>query len=170
MNKKNFSVFLILFVIPLFISGCEGHSTGIMSGDTTCNMPETWQTRFTVNGDTVKDNKKGLVWTKDSKTGVNWQEAADYCKGLKLQGLTWHLPTKAELNAILGKCPQDNGCLLSSLFDRACGVFWTDNNTTYKDNDTGLDVKVFGFVDTTFGGNGYDKADEEHLVKCVSSK
>lgn len=169
MHKKKFLVFLMLLVISMLISGCQGKGSGILTGDTACNLPETWQTRFVVNRDTVTDNQKDLVWTKSAKSGVTWQKATDYCKALTIGGLKWRLPKKGELEAIVSNCPQDNGCRLNSEFDAPCGIFWADIKTTYKDK-AGQDVKVYGFVDAVFGGDGYDKADEGHLVKCVSSK
>ena len=171
MKKKYLLVILMLFVVAVLISGCEGKNTGILAGDTTCNMPETWQGRFVAGADTVKDTKKDMIWEKSGKSGVSWQKANAYCVALKTNGLTWRLPTIGEFNAILGKCPQENDCRLDTAFDAPCGIFWVDKTTTYKDAaQGGKEVNVYGFVDAKFGGSGYDTVDERHLVKCVSSK
>ncbi len=58
---------------------------------------------FTVKGDTVIDNKTGIVWQNAEFIGYrNWQEAIDYCKNLVFEGYSdWRLPNVNELRTIM---------------------------------------------------------------------
>ena len=132
-KEKNFLFMVVVFVASVMFAGCEGKDSGILSGDTACNQSETWMVRFTSNGDTVRDTKKDLVWEKTGESGVSWQKAKDYCAALTKSGLKWRLPTMTEFKAILGKCPMENDCLLSSEFEMPCGIFWVDKTTKYND-------------------------------------
>ncbi len=162
-RELGFLLFLGLSVWA--VTGCQGKDSGILGGDTVCNIPETWSTRFSANGNTVVDGKKGLLWTLKVKSDMKWQEADDYCKGLNLDGKKWRLPSKSEFRALLNECPLDNGCRLSPVFEGKCGIFWV--SSSYKNKDTG--AELYGFVDAQFGGDGFDNPDEGHLVRCVSS-
>ena len=51
---------------------------------------------------TWTDPATGLMWTKkDNGSGVNWNQATDYCSNLQLAGYSdWRLPTIEELQGI----------------------------------------------------------------------
>jgi hypothetical protein len=54
-------------------------------------------------GDYVQDKRSGLLWQKDGTASgkLNFYQAADYAKNLKLGGLSdWRVPTPEELAAI----------------------------------------------------------------------
>ena len=92
MRKILFVLFLILFSVVVIVAS----------------------SRFTSNGDTVKDNATGLIWQKCSKglSGLNcesgsvddliWESAITYCEGLSLGNRTdWRLPNINELKSIV---------------------------------------------------------------------
>ena len=68
------------------------------------------ETRFIANGDgTVSDKKTGLMWTatdsmNDLKKWVNYQESADYVRGLRESAFAghgdWRLPSRDEMETI----------------------------------------------------------------------
>lgn len=59
--------------------------------------------RFVVKGDCIEDTWTGLLWQKDGAASgrKNFQQAADYAAGLKLNGLDgWRVPTIEELASV----------------------------------------------------------------------
>lgn len=69
----------------------------------TGDEPETKAARFIERGPYVEDTKTGLLWQKDGDVSgkLNFYQAADYAKSLKLGGLTdWRVPTIEELATI----------------------------------------------------------------------
>jgi hypothetical protein len=60
------------------------------------------QAQANASADTWTDPATGLMWTKrDNGKDVNWQQAANYCKNLHLEGYSdWRLPEIIELSAI----------------------------------------------------------------------
>ena len=59
--------------------------------------------RFVNNGDgTISDTKTGLMWvSKDNGFPINWPDAVEYCKNLRVGGYTdWRMPTLAELTSL----------------------------------------------------------------------
>jgi len=59
---------------------------------------------FVDNGDgTITDQSTGLTWMQaDSGTGLNWEEALNYCESLDYAGISdWRLPNSKELQSIV---------------------------------------------------------------------
>ena len=59
--------------------------------------------RFVNNGDgTISDTKTGLMWvSKDNGFPINWPDAVEYCKNLRVGGYAdWRMPTLAELESL----------------------------------------------------------------------
>ena len=59
--------------------------------------------RYTVSADTVVDTKTTLTWQRNmTATTYNWANAATYCAGLSLAGMTgWRLPSVKELQSLV---------------------------------------------------------------------
>jgi uncharacterized protein DUF1566 len=55
--------------------------------------------RFEVDGETVRDESTGLVWTQANVAAkqLTWKEAEEACAKLELAGGGWRLPTIKEL-------------------------------------------------------------------------
>jgi len=91
---KSFKIFLVhRCVFLLFIFACIFYLV----------LPEKKKKRFVNNGnDTITDNKTGLMWvSKDNGTPINWYDAIEYCKNLRVGGYTdWRMPTIAELASL----------------------------------------------------------------------
>jgi hypothetical protein len=89
--------------------------------------------RYIDRGEYIEDTTTKLLWQKDGASAgkKNFQQAADYAKGLKLGGLTgWRVPTAKELEGIF---PADKKPFLNSKYNpnMCCGgekefaSFWT---------------------------------------------
>jgi len=66
-------------------------------------LPASASSRFVDNGDgTITDIKIGLMWVaKDNGVPINWPDAVEYCKNLRVGGYTdWRMPTLAELASL----------------------------------------------------------------------
>ena len=61
--------------------------------------------RFTVSNEGIIDDSKemGLQWAPAPDQPMNWFQADDYARNLKLGGGGWRLPTRAELRSIYDK-------------------------------------------------------------------
>ena len=67
--------------------------------------------QYTVAADTVKDNKTGLTWQRTVPAQTYAQpNAATYCQRLNLGGFSsgWRLPSKLELETILGSTQDES--------------------------------------------------------------
>jgi serine/threonine-protein kinase len=92
---------------------------------------------------TKKENGSGSCWEDNSKS-VNWQQATDYCRNLRLAGHSdWRLPTIGELQGIYDpnanvsfKCWHVKGCLQSD------STLWSSPQ---------LNVSQGGFLGTALG-------------------
>lgn len=66
-------------------------------------LPTLASERFVDNGNgTITDKKTDLMWvSKDNGIPINWFDAIEYCKNLRVGGNTdWRIPTMAELASI----------------------------------------------------------------------
>ncbi len=93
------------------------------------------EVRFTDNGDgTITDHKTGLMWEKDTRGSMPWQEAMDSCAALSLAGYTdWRLPVFEELLSIVDYNQCDPSCD-SVLKARSVG-YWS--SSTYRTDKNG---------------------------------
>ena len=92
-------------VAERFKDNADGTITDLLTGKAT--------KRFVDNGDgTVTDILTSLMWLKQPKQiAVTWEDAAEYCRNLKLEGHTgWRLPTIDEFKK-LGDTKQQNPAL-----------------------------------------------------------
>jgi len=51
-----------------------------------------------ISDNEILDHQTGLVWRRDYKVGLTWEEALDYAKSL---GDDWHLPTIEDLETLV---------------------------------------------------------------------
>ena len=103
----------------------------------------------------VRDDNEGLVWGPIVPTRMSQTKAVDYCKGLEDLGLTWHLPTREEVQAAAGK----NGyakMMFGILNTQRVYVLWTAGDGVLFNSDSGS-----GSWDITYSNN------EEHNFICV---
>ena len=66
-------------------------------------LPANTSNIFVDNGDgTIIDTKIGLMWvSKDNGFPINYTDAVEYCKNLRVGGYTdWRMPTLAELASL----------------------------------------------------------------------
>ena len=119
--------------------------------------------RFVVTGDVIRDNRTGLVWSKEIKnTGVKWEQAKQYCENLTTWWKTnWRLPDITELNSIL-----NDTCITLATYEEfnivGSNIYWS--STTYA-NSAG-DAWVLYFYRGSTHVN--DKVGNSHYVLCVA--
>ena len=70
----------------------------------------------------VKDRKTGLVWRKDNKKDVTWDEALKYAASL---GDDWRLPTIEELETLINKGRRNPA---SDFPDMPSESFWSSSS------------------------------------------
>jgi hypothetical protein len=85
--------------------------------------------RYTISAGNVRDNKTGLTWQQQFKTGVTPIEARDYCKSL---GGTWRLPTIKELVTIYDFSYPGGGAPGNIFLDPAFGSVTSGNATFWS--------------------------------------
>ncbi len=89
---------------------------------------------------TVKDNLTGLVWTKDYKFSVKWDEASAYCENLDYAGLTnWRLPDIKELISLV-KIDNPKGTAVTDFPAMPKEGFWS-KTMVKKDPNSAWDIK-----------------------------
>jgi len=69
-------------------------------------LPVMASKRFVDNGDgTITDSKTDLMWVaKDNGIPINWPDAIEYCKNLRVGGYSdWRMPTLAELASLFDR-------------------------------------------------------------------
>jgi hypothetical protein len=126
--------------------------------------------RFIDRGEYIEDTSTKLLWQKDGATAgkKNFQQAAEYAKGLKLGGLQgWRVPTAKELAGIF---PADQKPFLNSKYnpEMCCGrpkefaSFWT------SELDVRLDDYAFVYQWYAKGGANNCFASKNFVyVRCV---
>ena len=126
--------------------------------------------RYIDRGEYIEDTTTKLLWQKDGATAgkKNFQQAAEYAKGLKLGGLKgWRVPTAKELAGIF---PADQKPFLNSKYNpnACCGgpnefaSFWT------CELDTRLDDYAFVYQWYNKGGANNGFASKNFVyVRCV---
>ena len=94
--------------------------------------------RFVDNGDgTISDTKTGLMWvSKDNGVPINWPDAVEYCKNLRVGGYTdWRMPTIDELEGLYDKsksgylpeCASSGKVYLTKLIHLTCWFPWASD-------------------------------------------
>jgi hypothetical protein len=128
--------------------------------------------RLIDRGEYVEDTTTKLLWQKDGASAgkKNFQQAAEYAKGLKLGGLTgWRVPTAKELEGIF---PADKKPFLNSKYtpNMCCGggeefaSFWT------SELDPRVDDYAFVYQWYNKGGANNCFASKNFVyVRCVRS-
>lgn len=126
--------------------------------------------RFIDRGEYVEDTTTKLLWQKDGAAAgkKNYQQAAEYAKGLKLGGLKgWRVPTAKELEGIF---PAEVKPFLNSKYNpnQCCAgpneyaSFWT------SELDTRLDDYAFVYQWYAKGGANNCFASKNFVyVRCV---
>ena len=85
--------------------------------------------RYVNNGDgTISDTKTGLMWvSKDNGFPINWPDAVEYCKNLRLGGYAdWRMPTLAELASLYNPSAKNqNGYHTDALITTTAQSCWS---------------------------------------------
>ena len=126
--------------------------------------------RFIDRGEYIEDTTTKLLWQKDGAAAgkKNFQQAAEYAKGLKLGGLKgWRVPTAKELAGIF---PADEKPFVNSKYNpnKCCAgpmefaSFWT------SELDTRLDdyAFIYQWYDKGGANNGFASKNFVY-VRCV---
>ncbi len=108
---------------------------------------------FVDNGNgTVTDNATGLIWTQDdSGTGLDWEDALNYCASLDYAGISaWRLPDAKELQSIVdySRSPDaTNSAAIDPIFNISTitneagqldyPAFWSSTTHTTSDGRSG---------------------------------
>jgi uncharacterized protein DUF1566 len=105
MTKKYIIKLSVIIVKPLknFLTRRCALMFFIFAGLFYLILPATASKRFVDNGNgTITDNKTNLMWvSKDNGTPINWLDAIEYCKNLRVAGYAdWRMPTLAELASL----------------------------------------------------------------------
>ncbi len=99
-------------------------------------LPATASDRFVNNGDgTVSDTKTGLMWVaKDNGVPINWPDAFEYCKNLRVGGYTdWRMPTLAELASLYNPSEKNqNGYHTIKLITTTAQSCWSAETRGFK--------------------------------------
>jgi serine/threonine protein kinase len=106
---------------------------------------------------TKKENSSGACWEDNSKS-VNWQQATDYCRNLRLAGHSdWRLPAIGELQGIYDpnanvsfKCWHVKGCLQSD------STLWSSPQLNASQGNFSGTALGFKFSDGTQGPYSLD--------------
>lgn len=114
-------------------------------------------------GQTFIDMKNGLMWQDDGVTAnakMTWEEATEYCSGLKLAGYDdWRLPTVKELLTLVDYAREDPAAIRQIRYVRS-EDYWTSVTDVSDRSDAWLVFFESGMVDN------YDKTHRRHL-RCV---
>jgi len=75
------------------------------------------------------DPTTGLMWTKqDNGSDVDWNQAKDYCRNLRLGGYSgWSTPSIDELAGIYGETQNDNGWHIKGGIQLSSRWGWSSN-------------------------------------------
>lgn len=90
-------------LVLLFSLVAQLYAQDELPGDTRPFPKPIDPSRFIDRGEFVEDKQTGLLWQKDGEASgkLNFYQAADYAKSLKLGGLDgWRVPTRDEIAAI----------------------------------------------------------------------
>ena len=143
------------------------------------------------------DPESGLMWQVQGQDNegkrFTWQEAEEYCGGLKLGGYSdWHLPTISELRSLIrgcektragGECNMTDDCLAHSCWSDACtgcewgkgpsgSCYWPDAikgncgsywSSSLIEGESDLALYV-GFASASIHSN---RTENSMLVRCV---
>ena len=121
------------------------------------------------NGDTVTDNKTGLMWQNQnlSVTNKTWQLALEYCQSLNTSHYAgygdWRLPNKNELASLLAY--EKSSSPYSYFPSMPEKYFWSSSTSVHY-------PVVAWAVDFRNGGNVYEniKSNSDGSVRCVRNK
>lgn len=85
--------------------------------------------RYTVDpAGLVTDEYTKLVWQRTPAPGLlYWQEAYDHCKGLKLPGQGWRMPTYKELMTLVDFMRSDPAIDTEAFPNAPADAFWTES-------------------------------------------
>lgn len=124
------------------------------------------------NGDgTVTDNKTGLVWQKeDDEKERDWNEAGEYCKGLKLAGGSdWRLPDKKELVSLWWNAGFIEDVREKFFPTMKKNYYWTSTPYASAEIYGKKNVRAFS-INFTEGRSVTDAQDSLNIVRCVRAK
>ncbi len=199
---KKATYLLTTVTISLFLTNCGGGGSSSTTTnnnidndtiienqqDTATNNIPNINTKFTRVGETVIDNKRGLIWQDNNEVTFifkSWQsednyyscfkdttsvkcldtsgDTADtYCKNLVLDGYTnWRLPTRDELLTIVDK---DNYPTIDKTFkNNQASFYWSSTPDNLIVN------YALGVFFNVGNGGSYNKSDLGN-IRCVTKK
>lgn len=152
------SQFIMLFAVTMAIPCASA-----------ADLPLPEAGRFLDNGDgTITDTARRIMWTKaDSGKALNWREAWDYCRGLKLAGHTdWRMPNGEELCHKLFDGLQPPGKWIGDRrvppFEWSGDYYWSSSDADAGHGRPGMLTRDFkqGFA----GPSG--RSDKHHVRAC----
>jgi hypothetical protein len=111
----------------------------------------------------VLDKKNGIYWQDtlfSQKSSEDWDDAVDYCSGLKLNGLSnWRLPTFKELLSIVDYTRVDPA--INPVFEYVnLGTCWTSIDFSASSSRAWT-------IDFRTGKSYYNYKTTNHSVRCV---
>ena len=125
--------------------------------------------RFVVNWQVITDTKTGLVWSKDTASWKNWQQAKDYCANLTTWWKTnWRLPDITELRSITNR-----SCYGPATYPEFYFVgshfYWSSVTTADGIDETAENSDEAWYLDFSNGYTTRYNKIYHHYVLCVAN-
>ncbi|HKP57572.1 MAG TPA: DUF1566 domain-containing protein [Polyangiales bacterium] len=84
--------------------------------------------RYKVDGAVVTDAQTKLIWQRTAAPGLMyWQEAKDFCAGLKLVGQVWRMPKYKELMTLVDFMRSNPAIDIEAFPNAPADAFWADS-------------------------------------------
>ena len=118
--------------------------------------------RFTVDGDTVRDARTGLIWSRATLSGGrrNWKDAQTAAAACTLGGFSdWRLPTVQELLSIVDY--ERTEPAIDPMFECEDSWYWTSTPLASSPSDCAW------LVDFSDGHSNWGGQDYEGFVRAV---
>ena len=94
---------------------------------------------FTLLGETVEDNRTGLIWTRDAGLSPrlqSWDEALDYVKSINSQGYCgsrkWRLPNIRELDSLVDVFRHSPALPMGHPFINVQDAYWSSTTSVFE--------------------------------------
>jgi RNA polymerase sigma factor (sigma-70 family) len=151
-------------------SGCDrsGRPSPSWAGWTMPNSGEKLprQQKYTVRGDTVKDEITCLVWQRSvAPRSYSFKAAQKYCAGLTLAGAQWQLPTRVQLTSLIDTTRSGPAIDTKAFPGTPVAFFWTSSPWATPHDP------AFAWIVNFYEGLTSNAADQsgEFAVRCVQS-
>ncbi|HEY6923263.1 MAG TPA: DUF1566 domain-containing protein [Steroidobacteraceae bacterium] len=140
-------------VLSIVAALCYGEAAALDSPSIL--TPEKTAARFEVIGDIVRDQRTGLMWSRQNVGGgrKNWADAKKAAEGCALGGYTnWRLPTLRELLSIVDYERHDPA-IDTTAFQCDAAWYWSSTPLNLSPGDCAWVVN-FSVGDAYWGGQG----------------